>query len=211
MPHPPRTRARLISATTIALIAWFALIVQLYLSLSIGGTLVNFFSYFTILTNLLVALLLTISLFAPHSLAARAPAQGAAALYIIIVGATYSLLLRQIWAPQGLQKIVDVLLHDAVPILYAIYWIVFLSRIPLRWINALHWLLYPLVYLIYSLLRGAFTGIYLYPFLDAQTLGYPRVAWHAALFLIVFLLLGALLIALTRRRSAGTQNKLAPL
>ena len=76
---------------------------------------VNFFSYFTILTNSLIALCLSFILLKPSSSAGRFfsnPATLAAiTLYIFIVGLTYNMLLRSTWAPTGLQKWVDEALH----------------------------------------------------------------------------------------------------
>jgi hypothetical protein len=116
-----------IYAAIFALLEWFALALQCYLTLTLsvqnGKTLlegtVNFFSYFTILSNLIVALVLTCTRWSPHSrfgtFLARPIAQSAAAVYITIVGIVYSLVLRQIWNPQGLQKLADILLHDLLP------------------------------------------------------------------------------------------------
>ena len=105
-------------AATLALLEWFALALQFYLALSLSvengtgllqGT-VNYFSYFTILSNLIVALVLTCSRWSPNSrwgsLFARPTTQSAAAAYITIVGLVYSPVLRGIWDPQGLQKLV---------------------------------------------------------------------------------------------------------
>ncbi len=62
-----------IYATVGALLGWFALALQLFLmldtapagSVALVRTLVTFFSFFTILTNLLVALVFTAAVFRP--------------------------------------------------------------------------------------------------------------------------------------------------
>ena len=63
------------------------------------------------------------------------------------------------------------------------------------------WLLYPAIYLVYLLLRGALFGLYPYPFIDAGELGYPRMLINASLFFVIFLGLGLLVVALGRWRA----------
>jgi hypothetical protein len=176
----------------------------------------NYFSFFTILTNLLVALVLTLSLRTTPSTrgiyAGRATVQSAVAGYIAIVGIVYSLVLRNLWDPEGLQKIADVILHDAIPVLYLLYWLTFVRKGKSQNDDNLHfshvptWLAYPLLYLVYSLIRGAITGIYLYPFIDAGTLGYARVAINAVVLLLAFLGTSLLLVAIDRWTPQGSSE-----
>jgi hypothetical protein len=89
---------------------------------TVAGAVVFYFSFFTILTNLLVALGTTFPVLGPHSRAGsffNQPAvQTAITIYIAVVGVVYSLVLRQLWAPAGLRKLADVVLHDLIPLLY---------------------------------------------------------------------------------------------
>jgi hypothetical protein len=116
-----------------------------------------------------------------------------------MVGVIYQLLLRQLWNPQGAQWVADVLLHSIIPVGYVLYWPLFGPRTGLTWKNALSWLMYPAVYLIYILARGALSGLYPYPFVDVNVLGYGGVLARAALLLLVFLGTGLLVVALARR------------
>ena len=50
---------------------------------------------------------------------------GRRAAYIAIVGIIYRLLLRQLWNPQGMQWVADVILHDVIPVGYVLYWLLF--------------------------------------------------------------------------------------
>lgn len=127
------TRYSRYAAAGIALLAWYGLLLQLYVviitarstGVPVATAIVNYFSFFTILTNLLVALVLTLSLRPQASslnrFCARPTVQSATAVYIAIVGVVYSLALRNIWGPEGLQKVADVVLHDATPVLYVLY------------------------------------------------------------------------------------------
>jgi hypothetical protein len=193
-----------------AIIGWFALVLQFYLQvtralahgLSVSGAIINYFSFFTILTNLLVVLGLTFSLWMPDSSWGRffssSTVRAGTAVYITIVGVTYSLLLRHLWNPQGLQKIADVLLHDVMPVAYLAYWLIFVPKNVLRRKHVLWWLTYPLAYLIYTLIHGWLSGWYPYPFVDVSVLGYPRFLLNVAVLLGAFLGIGLLAVAIGR-------------
>jgi len=186
-------------AIVLALLSWSALILQLIIT---NGGFFNFISYFTILSNFLVAANLTITLTTPISSFGKyfssVKVQSAIALYIFIVGLVYNFVLRGIWQPTGWQLIVDNLLHVAVPILYVLYWTFFTPRGKLNWIDGLTWAYFPLSYLIYSLIRGHFTGWYPYPFLNVNEIGYPKVLLNSGLMIIAFIFIGWLLIAYNR-------------
>jgi hypothetical protein len=79
---------------------------------------IAYFSFFTILTNLIIAVGLTCSLLLADSRWGSFFSLSGTALYTAIVGALYSFLLRHLWNPEGSQKIADVLLHDVVPLAY---------------------------------------------------------------------------------------------
>ncbi len=189
---------------------WFGLVLQFPLSIAksrangmtVIGAVVAYFSFFTILTNLLVALGLTCSLAAPDSRWGRFfSSTGVAAdtaLYIAVVGVVYSLLLRQLWDPEGFQKIADIILHDVVPVLYVFYWILFVPKGGLRWKDSVSWSIYPLAYFAWVLIRGAVSGRYPYPFIDVGTLGYTRVLLNAVLLLASFTVAGLAMIAAAR-------------
>ena len=188
----------------IAAAAWYALALQLSIllrtSTNWAGTLFNFFGYFTILTNTLVALVLTAPTVPLTGTArfATPNVRTAAAVYIAIVGIVYVVVLRELWNPQGAQALADLILHKLVPILYLGYWLVFEPHGRVRWRAALMWLIYPAIYLTYSLVRGAMTGWYPYPFLDVGTIGYARVLVQSGVLLAVFLVMSTLVIGLDK-------------
>ena len=117
-----------------ALLGWSGLAIQLDLMLfarwtsgaSLLGGLVNYFSFFTVLTNTLVATVLTCAALSQDSNARRFFLQpwvtSGIGVSIIVVGAAYSLLLRGLWQPQGLQWLANELLHDVMPVLFTLYW-----------------------------------------------------------------------------------------
>lgn len=203
-----------------SLVAWTAIVLQIFLAVGVviatGQSplvgIVNTLSYFTVLTNLLVAMIVTASLRGGNVVSSltRQGTQSAVCVYILAVGLIYTLLLRNVWEPTGLQLVVDVALHDAIPVLYVLYWLAFVPKGTLRWRQPLLWLLYPAAYFIYFLLRGAFTGKYLYHFLDVAKLGHWKVLVAAAVFVVVFYVLGLLVVALDQligryRKQQATQ------
>ena len=205
-------RRRLI--TGLAVLGWAGLTIQLYLiffaRLSIGasllGGLVSFFSYFTILTNTLVATVLTCAATERASAAQRWFLQpwvsSGIAVSIAVVALAYSILLRHLWHPEGWQFVADELLHDVMPLLFLGYWWCCVPKGTLRLWHLPLWLIYPLVYFIYALLRGHLLGAYAYPFIDVAVLGYPQVLANAGGILVGFVLVGLLIIGLDRRLSA---------
>lgn len=191
---PGRHRA---FALLLALLAWLSVLLQCGLSLqlatqrglTIGAGLELFFSYFTVLTNVLVCVSLTASLLRPSS------ALGAwFSLPAVVAGIATSI------AFVGLSLLADRLLHYAVPALYVIYWWLDGSKRALRWIYPLFWGIYPTLYLVYALIRGSIVGSYPYPFIDAAALGYGRTLVNGIGLLFVFLALGLLFVALGRAR-----------
>lgn len=195
-----------------ALLGWFALVAQFYLSLQLGiangngvlGGVVAYFSYFTILTNLLAAIALIAGAL-PNSASPpwlafflRPGVVTAITASIVVVGSMYFLILRHIWEPQGLQLVADVLLHYAMPPLFFVYWWWAVPKQVLRPVAISRWLAYPLGYAIYTLVLGAIRGRYPYPFIDVIALGYPRVLMNSVVMLAVFALLCLSLILLGR-------------
>jgi hypothetical protein len=180
----------------------FYVLMQNHAGISTTETVVRFFSFFTILTNLFVAAGYTLPLLVPASTPGRyfasASARDSAAVYIVVVGVVYTLLLSQLYHPHGWAKFADVLVHDAAPIFYVIYWFIFAAKEDLRWKDAATWLGYPLGYLVYTLFRGALVSYYPYPFMNVTTLGYQRVFFNAAILTIVFWVLGLIVILIAR-------------
>jgi hypothetical protein len=194
------------------LLGWFALALQLYLMLvrdpaGMLSVVITYFSFFTILTNFLVALVFTAAALRPRAawgeFLLRPSLQASTAVYIAIVGMVYQLLLRHLWNPQGAQWVADVLLHSIIPVGYVLYWWLFAPRDKLSWKNALGWLVYPGAYLVYTLARGAVSGLYPYPFVDVGTLGYGGVLARAAGLMLVFLGMGLLIVAIARWKRNG--------
>lgn len=199
---------RFIAATALA--GWVGLAIQQYLifysrwssGASLLGGLINFFSFFTVLTNTLAVVVLSYALVQRDSAAKRfflRPAiSSGITVSILVVGLAYSLLLRHLWQPEGFQLIADELLHDVMPVLFLIYWWRCVPKGSLRLKHIGAWMIYPLVYFAYALLRGDLLGQYQYPFIDVATLGYPQVFVNAGGILAGFVLISLAVVGLDK-------------
>ena len=200
-------KAKSILPPIISVVGWFAIFLQLYLIIenrvaSVPETIVRFFSFFTILTNILVAFCFSILWIKPKNklelFFLSNKTLTAITLYILIVGIIYNLILRFLWAPVGLQKIDDEILHLIIPVLVLIYWVKYVDKKNLEYRNILPWLIYPFLYLIYTIIRGHFFNFYPYPFVDIIQLGYKTVFINSFFMVLAFLITGILLISISK-------------
>ena len=190
-----------------AIISIVAILLQFYLikehrTTSVLSTIIRFFSFFTILTNTLVALCFIHLLAGPSSRWGKFFANNinitAIAVNIAIVGLTYNIILRGIWEPKGLDQIADELLHTVVPIYFIGFWIFFVPKSGFSWKSVLSWLIYPAVYAIYILVRGAIIDHYPYPFVDVVKLGYPQVFLNCMILTFAFLVVSLVFVSVAK-------------
>jgi len=198
----------------VAVVGWASLILQLYLIVSGKGiqvpgyeptlltSIVNFFSYFTILSNILASLLATTAVLAPQSglgrFFERPVVAATVAMAMIVTGLIYTVVLRHMWQPVGLQFVADSGLHYVMPPLFALYWLTVVPRDALRLANIPSMLIYPLVYVVYSLIRGPLADWYPYPFLSVKDLGWGQVIINMIGIAVLFAVIGAILVGLDR-------------
>ncbi|MEO8568088.1 MAG: Pr6Pr family membrane protein [Ginsengibacter sp.] len=213
-----QAKFRKIYLLILALTGWFALIGQLYIIIqnrtaSIPGTIIRYFSFFTILTNLLVAICSTILLLNRKNrwlkFFSGLKNITAITVYITVVGLVYNVILRFLWSPVGFQFLIDELLHTIIPVLFILFWILFVPKAGLKAKDILPWLLFPFLYVIYILIRGAFTGLYPYPFIDVKELGYSKVLLNSGFLVIVFVVFSLLYVAIDKFFKSSSDFKIA--
>jgi hypothetical protein len=199
--HKPALKAWYIIGS---IISSFAVGLQFWVTFGItktgtATTIINLLSYFTILTNILVALYSLVLWLRPYSRLGRffskASTSTAILVYILVVGIIYNLALRHIWSPQGWARLADELLHSVIPLGFLLYWFMALPKTRLSYYNAIPWLIYPGLYIIYTFIRGLWMGTYPYPFIDVHLLGYPTVLKNCAVIALSFYALSLLFIA----------------
>lgn len=194
-------QAAKLTATAVAIVAWVGLILQFAILVEVLGlrlAIWRFVGFFTILTNIgIVAVATAIALGRRNWLAGpQARLMGLTA--ILIVGIVYSLLLRPLWNPAGLQKVADLALHNVTPVLFALLWGL-MPHGELRW-SDLKWALAPpAIYLAYALGRGAIDGWYAYWFLNPSTQSPGELSASIAGVLALFAAIAAAAIALDQR------------
>lgn len=197
----------------LVLITWLGIVLQQYIlidntpenGMTPWQAVGRFLLFFTVLTNLLVAICYTSILVAPASALGRffskASSLAAVTLYIFIVGLVYNIVLRGIVKLEGWAIVANEIQHVVVPLLVIIYWIFFAKKAGLHRKLTIYWLIYPAAYLVYALLRGAMGNIYPYPFIDLNKLSYSQVGLNVILMLAAFLGFGMLIIAISPRLS----------
>ena len=163
-----------------AAVATFAVVFQLVLVIQggrvldetgepdpLGTRLWHFIAYFTVQSNILVAV--------TAAQLARDPARDgstwrivrlAAVVGITVTGVVHFLLLRPLLDLSGSDWVADKLLHMVVPVLAFVGWALFGPRPRIDWREVRWALCWPLAWLAVILVLGAATGWYPYPFLD---------------------------------------------
>lgn len=156
-----------------------AIVSQLFGSIAAGRDIANFFSFFTIQSNVLAALLLiSIGLYIVRGGKGKSIAyiRGAITLYMTMTGIIYAVLLSgNEVALQTTIPWVNVVLHYALPVVVFTDWMLFPPKRKVEFRKALWWLAFPIAYLIYSLVRGSYTGWYPYPFINPAAHGWEYV------------------------------------
>jgi len=165
------------------------------LDLSGKGTFdpVNFFSYFTIQSNLIgvaVFLLGAARWRAPRS-ASWDLVRGGSVVYLTVTFVVFAILLSNTDVDTAVPW-VNAVVHEVFPIAVIADWLIDPPRAGLTLRQGLVWLVYPLVWTGYVLVRGALVGKYPYPFLDPANGGYGTVA----VYILAILVFGVLLCAL---------------
>ncbi len=146
----------------------------------------NFYSYFTIESNIFALVMFLVSAKAIRTGKRDANLdylRGAATLYMLITGFIYSILLTGVDVNTPLPW-VNTVLHYLFPLVVLIDWLVDKPAKAIRTKKALLWLAFPLAYFVYSLVRGHYVGWYPYPFMNAANLGYAEVAVNAVVIAI---------------------------
>ncbi len=171
---------------------------QLVLHVAASYSVVNFFSYFTNLSNLFAVMVLLLSVFSRCS-SSLDMARYASTVNMTIVGLVFAALLRNVDLG-ALLPWVNFVLHYVMPVAVVLDWLVAPPASKLNRQHVFLAILLPAVYLAYVLVRGASTGWYPYPFLNPGNVGgYGPVAAYGLGITVTFLLASWALLALGNR------------
>lgn len=169
--------------------------------------LTNFFSYFTNQSNILVGLVCGYLLFKKRNFSELEQTILVGALIdISITFVIYQTILAQIWNPQGLDFIGNFFIHTLTPILFVTYWLIFENKKHMNYKLTLNWLLYPIIYLFYTLIRGPLVNNwYPYPFIDASKLPIHQIVLNIIGLLFIFFVVGGIFVAINNSYARNKQ------
>ena len=192
--------ARLAFATT----AIVAMTYQFATSADTSFRQANFFSFFTIQSNILGVAALFLLVVVPRARRNRSfdGTRSAVVLYMALVGVVFALLLSGLQEElQTTVPWVDFVLHKLMPVVLVVDWLVDPPRHRLPAWTVLAWLAYPAAWLTYTLVRGEIADWYPYPFVDVSKLGYGGVLGRSVGLTLGFALAGGVLLWLGNRRA----------
>lgn len=165
-----------------------------------GFSVANYFSYFTVLSNVSTVVVLAVGgLFDPRGLQWQL-FRGAVTLYMVITGIIYAVLLANIDVGVA-DPWTNNVVHRIMPVVILIDWIAAPSRKRISEQKSLVWLAFPLVYGIYSLIRGPIVQWYPYPFLDPRGQGYLALVIGLVVLTVAFVLMALAVNAVGRLAS----------
>ena len=198
------------------LLTLIAIVTQLTIQIQSGFSVVNFFSYFTNLSNIIATVVLLVGVFFLFQRRESTPTfdlvRGAAAVYMAVVGIVFGLLLRDVELG-ALLPWVNTVLHYIMPVVMVLDWLYMPPTTRLFASQSWVWLIFPLLYLAYSLIRGAIVGFYAYPFFNpAKVGGYGGVVLYCIAIAIAFLIVSWLIMLLgnmLRRNISGRERLIA--
>jgi hypothetical protein len=183
----------------LGLLALGAIGSQLIIHLRMGADPLNFFSYFTNLSNLVAAGVLLLTAGSRTRTGVMDRVRGLSTMNMAVVGIVFTVLLRN-EDLGALQPWVNFVLHDLMPCVVVADWLLDPPSIRLGRRDLLQFLVFPAAYLAYTLLRGALVSWYPYPFLNPERVGgYGGVAGYAFAITAIFLLVGWGLLAIGNR------------
>jgi len=195
-----------------ATIALCGLVLQFWLmtnyssSRGIGNTVIHFLSFFTIQTNILMSVCMLLPALTPTSrvsqLLSRASLRTAVMSYSALVAIIYFAVLRNIGHDYGLERLADWVLHYVTPTMFFIDWVAWVPRGRIPWSAAAHYLIYPALYAAWTLLYGAVTGWYPYPFVNAARLGYAQLVGNLLALTCAVVAIPVMLLAIDRLLAA---------
>lgn len=173
-----------------------------FLSLSVMSF---FFSYFTVLSNILItALFLYFGIFNPKKSSKTLQwIYGAGVLYMTITGIIYWSILVNAHS-LSLDPWINLTMHGVMPIAAFVSWIIVSRGKKLIYKSALEWLVPPLIFVFYTLIHGVFIKWYPYPFFNPITSGgYIKVGINVFVIIIGAWAIGLILIWIKNRKNVS--------
>jgi hypothetical protein len=166
-------------------------------------------SYFSIQSNILVAMTTFYFIMIPRFTRFSAIVRGSVMLCILVTGLVFHIVLVPHYTEffkEGL-AFKDHLTHTIAPLGFVLDWLLFDQKGLMKFFDIKYWVIYPLLYWIITVSQGAFSGVYTYFFMDIGKIGFgAALAWLLALS-VIFIIIGFVLIGIDNllRKQVPTQ------
>lgn len=196
-----------ITAFTITFTQWAAAISGGTPAIEVIG---NSISFYTIQSNILVLAWVAIAIplmWKKENKFFHSILHGGVNVYITITLVIFAILLSPLYKPTDPLEITNnILFHYLIPSLFIFDWFVTNFDRKYDWKYAIYWLIYPICYLVYTLIRGNDTGTYPYPFLNLNVLGVGGLAISVVTLAGIYILLGVLFVATNKKLQKFARN-----
>jgi hypothetical protein len=172
----------------------------------------NVFCFFTIQSNVLVGIACALLALDPaRSSTAFAVLRLSSVVAIVVTGIVYHTLLGDLFELGRLARVADDTLHTVTPVMAVVGWLAFGPRGRTSARIAALSAVFPVCWMVFTLIRGELVGFYPYPFVDVHELGYAGVAVRSVVIAVLYLGLAAGAVALDRRlaRRRGQRAEVA--
>ena len=168
---------------------------------------VNYFSYFTIDSNLIaVSVLLVSAAWWNEAVSPRLDlVRGAAVVYMSVTGIVFTLLLSNTDVDTAIPW-VNTVVHELMPLVMVADWLLNPSAERLTLRQGVLWLSFPLLWIVYTLIRGAIVDHYPYPFVNPANGGYASVTAYCVAILVAMLAVSALTVVLANAAGGGRRR-----
>ncbi len=173
-------------------------------------------NYYTLMSNILCAVYFLPSVFCTlrnNKKTLLPQVKGALVMCITVTGMVYHFMLAGKFEMQGTLLISNILLHYVVPLMTVLDWILFDSKGNYTRYSPFLWLIAPLAYFVYVVVRvaggallGPYGAKYPYYFMDIDALGFGTVMLINLVMVVFFLILGYIIVWIDHRLWSKVEN-----
>jgi len=174
-------------------LGWLGIVIQHIVNI-LDGDIFGLYRYYSIQSNYFVLIWWVLALLWQGT--ARydqidGKVRSALLTYITITFVVYHFLLSATHNPTGIEGYANIVIHYITPNAFVLDFIL-TERHRFQWTWPFIFLIYPLAYLAFVLVLGAFTGFYPYYFLNLPELGVAEFSIWVGILLLAFVIFGSI-------------------
>lgn len=197
------TKLSYILVVGVTLLAVITLVLQTAIDVQNGDKVLNAFwsqiRYFTNIMVYWVAIVFALMSIKRHWI--NQSLLAGTTVWIVLVGIVYHVLIAADHNPEGLDVLVNISQHTAIPIAVFLVWFFTAPKENLTYWGPVYWLACPALYVFYALVRGGIDGKYPYFFLNPDKIGWSGVLVYFLGLGLVFYLSGLAITYLAKRKA----------